>query len=247
METFNVQTGIIYRNPKPHVFSRQAYFPSVVMTAHGDMLASFAIGEAFEAADSDVYISRSNDLGETWSDPARLIKDKDKKLCSRYARIAAMADGSLVANIVRSHREAHPEEGLANPENIGFVPTDLLIARSMDFGNTWSDPIMINTPLIGPSFEMCSPIVEVTDGRWLWPTSTWRGWDGYCPNGMKMVALVSYDQGKTWPEYLEVMNRSSQKIIFWESKIIELSTGILLAVAWRIVNAMGQTCQTNMR
>lgn len=227
-----VRTGIIYRNPKPHVFSRHAYFPSVVMTGDGSMLASFAIGEAFEAANSDIYISRSKDLGETWSEPLRFIKDHDGKLCSRYARIAAKSDGSVIANIVRSHREDHPAEGLANPENIGFVPTDLLIARSHDFGNTWSDPVMISTPLIGPAFEMCSPIVELSNGRWLWPTSTWRGWDGYCPNGMKMVVLVSSDQGKTWPEYKAVMDRSSEKIIFWEGKVIELSTGILLAVAW---------------
>ena len=232
MEAPKLRTGIIYRNPKPHVFSRQAYFPSVVMTGDGGMLASFAIGEAFEAADSDVYISRSKDSGETWSDPALLIRQKEKELCSRYARIATMADGAVVANLVRSRRANHPEEGLANPENIGFVPTDLLVARSGDFGNTWSDPVMIEAPLIGPAFEMCSPVVELTDGRWLWPTSTWRGWDGYCPNGMKMVALVSHDQGKTWPEYMDVMDRSSDQIIFWESKIIELSTGMLLAVAW---------------
>lgn len=228
----NIHTGIIYRNPKAHVFSRQAYFPSVVVSDDGGMLASFAIGEAFEAADSDVYISRSKDLGESWSAPARLIKHKDNELCSRYARIAHVADGTVVANIVRSHRGGHPEEGLANPENIGFVPTDLMIAWSKDFGDTWSDPVIIETPLIGPAFEMCSPIVELTDGRWLWPTSTWRGWDGYCPNGMKMVALISHDQGKTWPDYMDVMDRSSDNIIFWESKIIELSTGMLLAVAW---------------
>jgi sialidase-1 len=37
---------------------------------------------------------------------------------------------------------------------------------------------------------------------------------------------------KTWPEYATVMDRSNEKIIFWESKIIELSDGKLLAVAW---------------
>jgi hypothetical protein len=199
---------------------------------NSEMLATFAIGEAFEAANSDTYLSRSKDLGETWSDPVRLLKRDEKALVSNYARIAAVPGGMVVSNVVRSHRESYPEEGLANPGNLGFVPTDLLIVRTKDNGITWDDPLLVKPPLVGPSFEMCSPLVPLSDGRWLWPTSTWRGWDGYCPEGMKMVALISHDQGLSWPEYMTVMDRNKEKIIFWESKIIERMPGKLLAVAW---------------
>lgn len=237
---FNIRSGIIYRNPKPHVFSRQAYFPSVVVLDSGELLASFVIGEAFESADSDTYVVRSKDMGETWSAPVRLLKEYKNPLVSNYARIASMADGSVVANVVSSHREGYPEEGLANPETLGFVPTDLFILRSKNSTGTWKDPQKILPPLTGPSFEMCSPLVQLNDGRWLWPTSTWRGWDGYCPDGMKMVALVSSDKGNTWPEYFDVMDRSEESIIFWEGKIIELSQGILLAVAWAYNERQGK-------
>ncbi|OPZ83154.1 MAG: BNR/Asp-box repeat protein [bacterium ADurb.Bin429] len=73
-------------------------------------------------------------------------------------------------------------------------------------------------------------MTPLRDGRWLLPTSTWRGWDGYCPNGTRMVAFVSHDFGHTWPEYLDIMHQPG--IIFWESKIIEFPDGRLLAVAW---------------
>jgi len=231
LSSYNIRTGLIYRNPKPHVFSKQAYFPSVVVMDNGEMLASFAIGEAFEAANSDTYISRSKDMGQTWSDPVRLLKRDEKALVSNYARIAAVPGGMVVSNVVRSHRESYPEEGLANPENLGFVPTDLLIVRTRDNGITWDDPQQVKPPLVGPSVEMCSPLVPLSDGRWLWPTSTWRGWDGYCPEGMKMVALISHDQGVSWPDYMTVMDRNNEKIIFWESKIAEITPGKLIAVA----------------
>lgn len=237
---YNISTGLIYRNPKPHVFSRHGYFPSVTVTDNGQMLASFAIGEAFEAANSDTYISISGDMGGTWSDPVRLLDKDENILVSNYARIASMPDGSVVANIVRCHREDHPEEGLANPETLGFVPTDFLLLRSHDYGKSWGDEELIIPPLTGPSFEMCSSLLALRDGRWIWPTSTWRGWDGYCPEGMKMVALVSDDKGKSWGSYMEVMNRSDEKIIFWEGKIIELSDGTLLAVAWAYDEANGK-------
>lgn len=232
MNNLNIRSGIIYRNPKPHVFSRQAYFPSVVLMDNGEMLSSLVIGEAFESVNLNTYTVRSNDLGESWSQPLPLLLQNKREFCSYVARLTYLPSGEVVAIVVQYHRESHPDEGLANPENIGFVPTDLLIVRSYDYGNTWEKPKAIVPPLIGPSFEACSAITILNDGRWLWATSTWRGWDGYCPNGMKMVCLVSSDQGKTWPDYIDVMNGSLKRIIYWESKIVELSNGTLVAVAW---------------
>ncbi len=225
-------TGIIYRNPQPHVVSRHAYFPWVVLLDNGDLLCSFVAGEAFESVNLDTYLVRSKDRGESWSQPMALLEKNEPVLYSRIARVTALSNGEVVAILSKSHREKHPNEGLANPENLGFVPTDAFLVRSLDYGHTWDEPVKINPPLIGPSFEACSPIVVLKDGRWLWPTSTWRGWDGYCPNGMKMVAWVSHDEGRAWPEFIDVMNDSQKGIIYWESKIIEHSNGTLLAVAW---------------
>jgi hypothetical protein len=233
-------TGLIYRNPSPHVSSKQAYFPSVVLMDNGEMLASFVIGEAFEAINLNTFIAHSKDMGETWSNPEPLLMQQSINLLSNLSRITAFPNGNVVANVAQIHRENHPEDGLSNPENIGFVPTDLLLVRSEDFGYSWKLPETITPPLIGPSFELCSPIVSLKDGRWLWPTSTWRSWEGYSPNGMKMIALVSYDDGKTWPEFLNVMNSDADKIIYWEGKIIELANGVLVAVAWAYNEAQGK-------
>ncbi len=232
MNNFNYQSGIIYRNSKPHVFSRHAYFPSIVLMDNGEMLGSIVIGEAFESINLNAYIVRSNDIGETWSQPVKLLSENDTELYSYVARLTSLPFGEVVAILVRYERGLHPDEGLANPENIGFVQTDLFIVRSHDYGNTWGKPEGVVPPLIGPSFEACSPITILNAGRWLWTTSTWRGWDGYCPNGMKMVSFVSFDQGKTWPEYLDVMDGSLTKTIYWESKVLELSNGLFVSVAW---------------
>jgi sialidase-1 len=49
---------------------------------------------------------------------------------------------------------------------------------------------------------------------------------------MKMVAFISHDFGRSWPEYRDVMRDPEQRVIYWESKICELPDGRLLAVAW---------------
>ena len=56
------------------------------------------------------------------------------------------------------------EEGLTNPETQGFVETELIQLRSSDDGQTWQGPTIIAPPLVGPSFELCSPVVPLDDG-----------------------------------------------------------------------------------
>lgn len=227
-----LQTGLIYRNPKPHVHSIQAYFPSVGVLPDGQMLATVVMGEAFEAANLRTHLFRSADQGVTWQNVGVLYGGTTDRLTTDCARLTVLPDGGLAAFMMRHDRTAHPDDGFTNPANLGFVPTELLLLRSTDMGKTWTNPQPLTPSLTGPSFEMCSPITILRDGRWLIPTHTWPGWDGDCPNGLKMVALVSRDQGRTWPEHLDVMSAPGEKVFFWESKIVELPDGRLLAVAW---------------
>ncbi len=225
-------TGLVYRNPKPHVRSVHAYFPSVAQLTNGDVLCLLVLGEAFEAANCHTYVARSVDRGASWQLEGELSERLPDRLASDSARLTALPDGRAVAFMVRADRSAHPQEGLTNPENIGCVPTETLLLHSYDCARTWRPPQPLIPPLVGPAFEICCPIGPLRDGRWLLPTSTWRGWDGACPNGMKMVALVSHDQGQSWPEHLDVMADPAGQVTYWESKIAELSDGRLLAVAW---------------
>lgn len=236
----NVSTGVLYRNSKPHVKSVHAYFPSVVALPNGEMLAVYSLGEAFEAANLHVYVARSNDLGQTWKDEGRLCPTTPDRLTSDFARVAITPTGELVANVLRSDRTEHPEEGLSNPANMGFVPTQLLTTRSTDGGKSWTAPSVVDPPLKGCEFEMCSPIAMLGDGRWLWPTSLWRDWQGNLAHDYQMVALVSHDQGHAWPDYQTVMRSSGGQVLYWESKIVELEDQRLLVVAWAYDEAARQ-------
>lgn len=226
-----IGTGLVYRNPIPHVYSRQAVHPSVVQLPNGELVAAMSIGEAFESADAKAYLARSRDNGETWKLENKLYEGSKQHPSSEGVRISLVGDGELVAYLVSSNR-SRIGEGLTNPENLGFVETEFVLMRSFDGGHTWSEPVRFAPPLEGPSFEICSPITELSDGRWLLPTQTWMGWDGYCPNGFKMVAFISYDRGNSWPEYMDVMSDAKNEVIHWESKILELTDKRLLAAAW---------------
>lgn len=226
-----IETGLVFRNPKPHLYSRQASFPSLALLPNGDMLTAFGVGAGFESADNHTELARSTDGGRTWTLAGAVFNERTERPTSSNVRISRMPDGELVACGIRAERW-RADEGLSNPETQGFVETELILCRSSDNGQTWTGPAVVTPPLVGPAFEVCSPIVPLSDGRWLWPTSTWKGWDGDNPSGMKAIALVSHDRGRTWPEYVDVMNGVAENVLYWEQKVVDLGGGRLLAVCW---------------
>ena len=68
-------TGIVYRNPQPHLRAIHAWHPSLVAFSEKELLAGFDLGQAVESLDYATYTSRSRDGGETWSAPERLFHD----------------------------------------------------------------------------------------------------------------------------------------------------------------------------
>ena len=227
-----VETGIIFRNPSPQLKSIHAYFPSVVVTDNCDMLATVVLGEAFEAVNMHTYLFRSNDYGKHWINEGPLYLTKNDQLISDYSRIARLPNGELIVLMLCANRSDHLNEGLTNPETLGFVSTEFITMRSEDQGRSWTEPKIIKSVLGKTPLELCCPVTPLSDGKCLLPTSTWGNWDGSIPLGYRTVALVSHDLGKNWQEYIDVMIDPKQEIRYWESKIIELPDHILLGVAW---------------
>jgi hypothetical protein len=235
-------TGLVYRNPKPNLRAVHTWHPSLVLLDSGELLASFDVGQAVESMDYHTVLSRSGDGGREWSTPTPIFRDTAAQ-ATHTVRLGRTRDGLLTAFGTRFHRE-DPEEGLTNRANLGMVRTDLILLISRDAGRTWYGPRQVTPPLVGPSFEVCHSIIELADGRWLWPTSTWKGWSGDAPNGMKCVALVSHDRGMTWPDHLDVMDDYANGIIHWEVSLRQMADGRLLAVAWAFHEPTGATRPT---
>ena len=238
-----IASDLVYRNPKPHLQAIHAWHPSLVLLDDGELVAAFDLGQGAESLDYRTYLSRSKDQGKTWTPPVRLFEDPVTRRSTHSVRIGRVADGTLVGFGGRFYRD-DPEQGLLNRDNLGYVPMDLILLKSRDGGRTWEGPQTIKPPLVGPSFETCHPIRELRDGRWLAPTSTWKGWDGLAPNGMNAVALVSHDRGQTWPEYISVISGYDKGIIHWEQSLVQLPDGRLLSVAWAVRESTGKTMPT---
>lgn len=233
-------TGLVYRNPKPFLRAVNAWHPSPVLMPDGTLVVSFDLGQAVESLDYRTYLSRSTDDGANWTPPVPVFTDSVRRRTSHSVRVGRAADGTLIAMGGRFYRD-NPEEGLANRKNLGYTEMDVICLTSADQGRTWNGPHTVTTPLVGPAFETCHAPLELADGRWLWPTSTWRGWNGQEPNGMKAVAFVSHDRGRTWPEYLDLMDQYKQGLFSWEISLVQTADKRLLATVWAFDEPKGVT------
>ena len=224
------ETGLIYRNPKPHLRAVNAWHPILIVYPDGEILATYDLGQGAESMDYGRYKSWSTDGGRTWTEPASMFVDSVQPT-SHSPRPTLLRDGTLVAMGPRVYRN-DPEEGFINRTNFGFAPMDLILLRSTDRGHTWTEPEVVEPPLAGPAFEACHSPVELTDGRLVYPTALWRGWDGEAPDGMKAVALISNDGGLTWPDYVDLMDDYANGIVFFENSLVQLEDDRILVVAW---------------
>jgi hypothetical protein len=222
----------VYRNPKPEVFARHAWHPSLVgpVAPGGEWLCTFDIGQGPESHDYVTYASRSSDEGVTWSAPVPLFTAEPAPRATHTMRVARMRDGTLLGGGARFIR-SDPGQGLINHPGLGYTDMELVTTTSTD-GLTWTPMRVVTPPIDAPAFESCSAPRQLCDGRILWPTSTWLGWDGQGAEGMRAIALVSCDGGATWPEYLAEFDQWDQQIVSWEQSIAELGAWARNTPGW---------------
>jgi len=233
----------VYRNPKPHLRSRQAYHPTLLRRPDGELLCSFDLCDAVESLDYRTHLSRSSDEGRNWQFQGQLPTDEAQCALPVSLRLCQMRDGSIVGFGGRWRRD-NPEEGQVNRETQGMAPMELILLKSADGGRRWGKPKVIAPPLVGPGFEICHRIVELPGGRWLAPTGTWRGWNGEHPSGDMAIVLISDDQGKSWLRFGVSFDGRKTGTIHFEQSVAPLPDGRLLAVSWAYDPLTGRTLPT---
>ena len=235
-------TGVVYKNPRSIPDKVVAQHPSLVPLDDGEFLATFDLDRVTRPFDYRTVVARSMDQGWTWSIEDALLLHPPPST-THSIRASRLANGSLVG-LSLLNRIDGPKAGVVNRETFGRIPGDLFLVRSADGGRSWTGPYYIQPPLVGPSWEICHPILELADGRSLAPTATWRGWNGENPSGEQSPVLISDDGGKTWPKFGRAFDGRSTGLTHWEQSVVQVQDGRLLAVAWVYDTRSGATHPT---
>jgi len=167
--------------------------PDIVTDGAGLWIAAWSSGDSGDGklgTDRDILISRSEDAGATWTDPAPLNSTAaDDENSDWTPRLATDGRGNWVA--VWSSADSLGD-------TIG-VDRDILVSRSVDNGRTWGQAKALNLNAGVDSREDSSPTI-VTDslGNWL---VAWHAWGGLSyDDGSDADVVVAYsrDNGASW-------------------------------------------------
>jgi sialidase-1 len=242
-----INSGVVFRNPQPHLRSVHAYFPTAVELPSGELLVGMDLGSAFEALDVRSYTCRSADGGATWSQP-QLIFEPDESLGRRSTtcRIGRVDQDELLGWVCLFDR-TREECGLGNADSNGFCRTDFATVRSRDGGRTWSTPEEVTLPANWQHFENCAPPFRVNNRRLLTLTSPWATWEGeVSPWNHNGMAFASSDNGHTWNELVQVFQDDTGNRSFYEQAFAQLSDGRLAAMSWVFDRKQGRNLNNHI-
>lgn len=226
------KTGLVFRGSPENPQLVNAAFPSVAESRGGELVVALNIGKTRNHPGVRCYCCRSADGGGTWTSPEKIFEpDESRYSVSAGIRMSRTPDGELVGFVNLLDR-SDPEAPTTNRETGGTVEREHAIIRSSDGGRSWSDLEVFQPPIDWKCLGEPSPVLALSDQRWLLPSLTRLNWQGECPHGLKSFVMISEDRGRTWPKAVDVFNLWPEGKITWEQKQTRLSDGRLLAVTW---------------
>lgn len=224
------EQGVIYTNPLPQLWSRKAYFPSLIHLHDGSLLTSFVLGEAMESADQTTVLYRSEDEGSNWHEAGTLIPPEERSHFSDSAKLTVVSGEKLAALGYRFDR-SNPNLPVGNPATGGLLPDEVFYCQSEDNGRYWSPPQTISTSFTG-SVEASAPLTVLADGVWAAPIANFLDWEGNIGEGLEGRLLRSEDQGATWSDSAVTMCFPGGYTAIWEQRLCEYLPGHLAVIAW---------------
>lgn len=226
-----IERGVIY-SADPQSQQRVACYPELARLSDGRILCSFRVGEGKDGADETVRFARSDDEGQSW-EFLPFIFDATlhgKRGSISAGRIVEAAPGELLMVSSWINRE-NPDLPISNPETAGLLELRLVRSHSFDGGDSWSALEEIpNVPF--PQPEVSGPLITLsTPGHVLLPMENQKTFDDPNPIDEKCYAMLSFDGGKTWPEWAMVAHDFPHRK-FWCNRVARLADESLACLSW---------------
>ncbi len=105
------------------------------------------------SSDTEITVSHSTDGGATWKQTALGVK-QNYPVVNQFSDIAVAKDGTVYVSFQRCTANGPADD-------CGGTMATMLVVKSTDGGNTWSQPMTISTPMLAPDtgcgFYGCVP------------------------------------------------------------------------------------------
>lgn len=175
--------------------------------------------------------SRSRDGGVTW-DEAQPIWPKLARDFSIFCSVSGSPSGELFLYGIQIPID-QPGETFWSSATQGMKDNQLFWARSTDSGRSWTDPVIIPTPVPG-SAEAPGPMCVTSSGRWLVCYAPYNTFDNtVIVERNQIVLLASDDHGQSW-RHTRMLHFAEENSGAGEAWVVELADRKLLGTCWQV-------------
>jgi hypothetical protein len=201
------------------------------VTREGEFVCTYAVQSALGVNDFTPLLSRSRDGGKGWTEQGPIWPDLKEKF-SLFGSVSASPSGDLFFYGTRTSID-QPGESFWSDTAKGLKSNELFWARSLDGGNSWSDPVVIPMPIPGAA-EAPGALCITHTGRWLACYAPYNTFDPcLAVQTNQIVVLYTDDQGKNW-NYSSMLRFREPHSAGAEAWVIELNDGRLLGTCWHV-------------
>jgi hypothetical protein len=217
-------------------------FPSVVALRDGTMLATARHGQGKDGDDEAIALFADRGDGRGFEPchplpPPPVLAGHRGTL--KLAYLTELAPGQLLAAAMWVDRTAHPGQPLFNAATEGCLPMAILLARSADNGESWSDWRAVALPAaLGPP-SLTSPLFRLGNGLLAMSIETNKTYLDAGPWRQKAVLLTSGDDGDTWSAPLVSAEDPTGRVFNWDLRVAAAPDGTLVSFAWTYDRPVG--------
>lgn len=224
--------GILYRNPVPGCKAECAYQPNLVWLSEREIVCTYRIGQAFYSTDGVLMQLRSTDGGGTWVAEGKIDSLSDSKHLYNYAapKVARLKNGVLLL-VAKRWKAKDQRPHVINPTTGGMIPSEQVLLRSSDGGQSWSSPEVLDLPGDGLA-DVPSQIIELQDGRWFLGCELWKAWDDRAPLHIRGFGVFSEDGGRSWGDRVDFPSAVDSEKMYSHSRYTPMLDGRICALQW---------------
>ncbi|MBI4559051.1 MAG: carboxypeptidase regulatory-like domain-containing protein [Candidatus Hydrogenedentes bacterium] len=216
------------------------WFPEVTTDGKGTWIAVWASDDFLQETigpDYDIFFARSVDNGLNWTFPAPLNRNAASDSGYDYSPQLTTDGGSTWIVVWESEDSLG---GTIGPDS------DVLYARSEDYGLTWSPPAPLNATATADAEGDERPQLT-TDGAGIW-LAIWQSWNslgGTIGSDWDILYARSIDNGLTWSPPA-ALNSNATSGIGWDGdpQLTTDGTGTWVAL-WESDESLGGTIGTD--
>jgi hypothetical protein len=220
---------------QPGTDSQSCAFPQVCVLPSGRWICSFraAPRKAPMEGQRSLFV-RSDDEGQSWAGPFAAFAPPAVDGKPGWFRALAMTSlgGRRLLAVLYWVDGSDPALPFFNEQTEGLLDSRIFLARSEDDGDTWSEPLLVDTTPFHCPTPITGPVLLLANGELACQFELNKAYEDPAPWRHASVLLFSPDGGKSWPEHVLVTNDPANRLFYWDQRPSVLPDGRVLDLFW---------------